>query len=708
MTGLAMLAIAVLIASIGGVAAMVHLGWTARLDTLFERGELTLAWITRRMTRFYLKQILPAIRGTKVYTCVVIAASAIGAYFTDLTIAPCLVLSLIAAILCAVVMRVERQGTHLEQRAVIPAGTTELVINYPAGVVIDRRPINELEPLDDLQDFDYETVDFRPRGFTIRLLAPATSDIHFWWRAAQRPQGMPGTRILTVAVEALATMGFTIRIAGVLCHSRQAVMLSILAVSAAVALFFTMTRFYAWLAEKVASLVEIAPNMIFQLAALAARGKFDDIDAMMQRVTNSDKQLISVFKQEDFEKLWRYNLTKVVAALAVGYGIDLLIPDPSAAFIWTLTTVITWLCVHLYVYRIDQLGRDLDKASKEQTEAETSRSPSRIAAAEAQIKGIVDARNVLVERFRNFKLVGIPAFIGLMLTLLVLVIYIMVVPGAESDVNQLIADGKQMMHGLFYGTSQGFGWAAKKSVGTYVPALFAAVMFLAFTAAVWGTGESRIRKALAGLPAIIALAAFLTFMYGASVAFARTAVDQTVGVGGVFGVDGLTSKVKISKVGGMSTPLVEISWEGSVDEKGFTVERMGAGDTGYYPASRPLASGVRVWQDGVNNADCPAVRPDISIISCPAGSKVPAPTEGQTFQYRLVIRDGGDVPTYTEPITVEAVTRNAPPAGTGSAKPKPPVACTAASCGQNTGLKALCDQGLVSGKRCAALFPHKP
>lgn len=97
-------------------------------------------------------------------------------------------------------------------------------------------------------------------------------------------------------------------------------------------------------------------------------------------------------------------------------------------------------------------------------------------------------------------------------------------PGAAASLVQLKNDLAAAIGGIFTGTHMGFDWISGAGKVSYIPALFAALIFGAGAAFAWG--ESRIRKFSGGVLAFFAAIAFVAFAYPATFAVAKTVKDD--------------------------------------------------------------------------------------------------------------------------------------------------------------------------------------
>ena len=702
---LIILAVLVLVVTGVGVGLLHHLGWEERLKTVAEIFSSGMHAVTQRVSQAYFESFLPAVRRTKAVTIGMVGLLAVLAWFISLPVRASLGLTALAAVICAFVAFLDRQGRmengdlevetgrvvrgvsvitagNHEVRAVYPPfveetdievmpydpsmklfdpasarlatppavmGPGEYVLESqgPAGFTIrlhanaasdvhfrwrvslhasetdqafgqdfGERPILSVTPFD--RTAGYDIPQLRPDGFVTRISPAPVADSHFTWRAAERPEGNPALRIVTTAYTVFAVMGVALFAAGIACNSRPAVMLSIVPVAMSIAIFFALARFFVWVAEKTAGMAEFGPNIGIQFLIMALKRDFSRAEQVLKDAMDSRTQAVNLVDQEQFRKEWKHTLLKIVAALSSIYGIAILIPYGSVLSVWTLCLLLGWFWTHQYECQINRLKLDEEKALCEADDAKKRGASATFHEGIAKVHGVERAR--LICKLSRLRIAGLTAFITLTSVILVFVIVMLVVPGGEAMVNTFIKDAVGVVSGFFSGTHKGFGWIAGKSIASYTPALFAAILAGLAAGAVKGTGKSKVRN-WASIPLdILCIAAFVAFGAGVLSAAMTVARDEMEDTGRIFAwaVDDLKAEVVDGKP--------ELSWNVTRVVNGFTLERRKATDTAFVSVSE-LASGTTAWRDTTA-------------------------ADGETYFYRLVIKPKNGSSVFSKEVRV--------------------------------------------------------
>jgi len=469
-----------------------------------------------------------------------------------------------------------------------------------------QRPILSVTPFDRAAGYDIPQL--RPNGFVTRMSPAPVADSHFTWRAAERPEGNPALRIVSTAYTAFAVIGIALFAAGIACNSRQAVLLSIVPVAMAIATFFALARFFVWVAEKTAGMAEFGPNIGIQLLVMGLKRDFSRAEEVLKDAVESRTQAANLVDQEQFKKVWKHNLLKIIAALSSIYGIAILAPYGWAMLAWTTCLVSSWLWIHQYEYRINHLKLEADQALCDIEDAKKRGAPAPVLEEiGSRAKSLAGLQSFLMGRLMRLRLTGLAFFIAMTSAILVLVVVMIVVPGGEAMVNAFIKDVVDMVSEIFGGTHKGFGWIAGKSIASYTPALFAAIIAGLAAAAIHGTGEDKLRKWASYPFAALSIVAFLAFTAGALTATAAVVRDETVGAGKLIEVN---NDLRAGVVDGKP----ELSWSAMTGATGFTVERRRATETKSVPVAE-IALGTTAWRDWKT-------------------------VDGETYFYRLVTKTG--------------------------------------------------------------------
>lgn len=362
------LSVAFMITVIGlacGLGYLFHIGWGPRLrmmwDAIKKTGEL--GW--DHFADFYFSAVLPGNRHVKNRTPILIGFIAVAASFTGLSEQTMATVWVVAVIGTAYVLLTELEGRVEKGRAEIIPGANFVDVQYAA---FDERPIVEIKPFDPNDEFSIRRL--TDTGFTIHLPVVATERHVYTYRAATRPTGMPILNIAGSVIVAFLGLAITLFGAGIVCNNRAAILLSITPLAVAAVLFFTILRFFVWVAEKSAGILEFAPNALIQVTFAAIRRDWGSVQEFFDRITDSKKQAANLVNQEEFKKWYRKIVWMTVAGLASTYL--LAINFPIAAGFWSVAQVCGLLLVTILEYREFHFLSLIKKSVEDQYPADPS------------------------------------------------------------------------------------------------------------------------------------------------------------------------------------------------------------------------------------------------------------------------------------------------------------------------------------------------
>lgn len=629
-------AIIVAIIMVAGILSYLsHIGWGPRLQAAWNIIRAHASNLTDEAGRIYHDTLLPAMRRTKVATVSMIGALGVLACLTDMTPVCKAVAVVVSFGVMLAVLLVEREGRSHRGNATIAVGDDFHDIAYPAFA---RRPVIRITPFDPSTDFAVGNV--VPDGFRIQLPAAATAPAAFAWRVLERPEGWPGLSIISTAFIAFAVQAAALLALGLTSGSRQAVLLSLVAMAAAVAVFFTLARFFVWVAEKGIGLVEFVPNAFLEITFAAIRRKWDKIEEVMSRITDSSRQAVNIANQEEFKKQWKFQLRRVIAVLASTYGIAFLAPAWKWVLLWTGIQVAGLLVVYLHEYRETQFAELVAKGEAER-------------AADLQ---------KIRRRLANLRLASLTGYVVIIATLLVGVVAMAFSATAAAKIDLLVADAGRLFDTAFDGTHYGASWLIEAGSGRYVGAFVAMLAMLVAAALVYGDGVSRARKLAAYALGTVAFVAGGAFVISATASAAPKVASETLGpstLGPIAPKLELTTTQSV-KTPSVKMPSVKVKWSNVPGATGYVIQRRELTEPKFTDIGT-LPIGITHWEDT-------SVR------------------KGTTYYYRAVVKIAANVPLTSpereiaipkepEPDAAPAISV-APEAPTAAASTAPPAPAT--------------------------------